>query len=79
MDQLWWNHIIKAHTFLEDIVKETVGGNSMLLSLPVSVPWRNTLIDLVGEQLEMENSKNKFEEIECPDEEPGAFLFIKTQ
>lgn len=77
MDQLWWNHIIKAHTFLEDIVKETVGGNSMLLSLPVSVPWRNTLIDLVGEQLEMENSKNKFEEIECPDEEPGAFLMKK--
>ncbi len=77
MDQLWWNHIIKARTFLEDIVKEAAGGNSILLSLPLSVPWRNTLIDLVSEQLEMENSRNKFEEIECPDEEPGAFLMEK--
>ena len=22
MDQIWWNHIIKAHAFLENIVKE---------------------------------------------------------
>ena len=22
MDQIWWNHIIKAHAFLENVVKE---------------------------------------------------------
>ena len=74
MEQIWWNHIIKAHSFLESIVTETVKGSSMLLSLPNSIPWRNTLIDIVSDRLRIENSKNKFEEIKCPDEEPGAYL-----
>ena len=25
MDQIWWNHIIKAHAFLENVVKEAAG------------------------------------------------------
>ena len=32
MDQIWWNHIIKAHAFLENIVKEAAGGHSLLLT-----------------------------------------------
>ena len=39
MEQIWWNHIIKVHSFLESIVTETVKGSSMLLSLPNSIPW----------------------------------------
>lgn len=74
MEQIWWNHIIKAHSFLESIVTETIGGSSILLSLPNSIPWRNTLIDIVSDRLRIENSKNKFEEIECPKEDPGAYL-----
>ena len=74
MEQIWWNHIIKVHSFLESIVTETVKGSSMLLSLPNSIPWRNTLIDIVSDRLRIENSKNKFEEIKCPEEEPGAYL-----
>lgn len=61
MEQIWWNHIIKVHSFLESIVTETVKGSSMLLSLPNSIPWRNTLIDIVSDRLRIENSKNKFE------------------
>lgn len=34
MDQIWWNHIIKAHAFLENVVKEAAGGHSLLLALP---------------------------------------------
>ena len=74
MDQIWWNHIIKAHTFLEDIVSLIVQGSSILLSLPPTIPWRNTLMELVSESLRMENSKNKLEEIECPDKDPGLYL-----
>ena len=55
MDQIWWNHIIKAHAFLENIVKEAAGGHSLLLTLPDSVPWKSTLLDLIREQLLMEN------------------------
>ena len=44
MDQIWWNHIIKAHAFLENIVKEAAGGHSLLLTLPDSVPWKSTFL-----------------------------------
>ena len=63
MEQIWWNHIIKVHSFLESIVTETVKGSSMLLSLPNSIPWRNTLIDIVSDRLRIENSKNKWNEL----------------
>ena len=46
MDQIWWNHIIKAHAFLENVVKEAAGGHSLLLTLPDSVPWKSTFLDL---------------------------------
>lgn len=74
MDQIWWNHIIKAHKFLEDIVAAAAGGSSILVSLPVYVPWKKTLIDIVSDRLRMENSKNKIDVITCPPEQPGVFL-----
>ena len=37
MDQIWWNHIIKAHAFLENVVKEAAGGKSILTFMLVSV------------------------------------------
>ena len=77
MDQIWWNHIIKAHAFLENIVKEAAGGHRLLLTLPDSVPWKSTFLDLIREQLLMENPKNKLEVIECPEEEPGEFILQK--
>ncbi len=77
MDQVWWKNIIKAHTFLERIVMEALEGNSILLSLPVSVPWRTTLIEIVSDRLQIENSKNKLDEIVCPEGDPGAFLLEK--
>ena len=74
LDKVWWTHIIKAHKFEEDIVKAAAEGKSVLLSLPENVPWKNTLLDMVEEQLKQENYKNAFEYVECPKEEPGLFL-----
>ncbi|MCD8364011.1 MAG: hypothetical protein LUC98_13840, partial [Lachnospiraceae bacterium] len=74
MEQIWWNHIIKAHSFLEEIVSETVKGGSILLSLPDTIPWRSTLIDIVSERLRVENSKNKLDVVECPEMDPGEYL-----
>lgn len=74
MDRLWWNHITKAHKFMEDIVHTAVEGKSILLSLPENVPWRNTLLELVEDQLKLENPKNSFEIISCPEEEAGLYL-----
>ena len=74
LDKVWWTHIIKAHKFEEDIVKAAAEGKSVLLSLPENVPWKNTLLDMVEEQLKQENYKNAFEYVDCPEEEPGLFL-----
>lgn len=77
MDKVWWNHITKAHKFMEDIVACAVEGKSMILSLPEKVPWRNTLLELVEDQLKQENFKNAFEYVACPEEEVGLFLLNK--
>lgn len=77
MDKLWWNHITKAHKFYEDIVSVAAEGNSMVLSLPENVPWRNTLIDMIGKRLQIENYKKLFEQIKCPEGEVGLFLLRK--
>lgn len=74
MDRLWWNHITKAHKFLDDIVMSAVQERSIMLFLPENVPWKSTLAELVEEQLKFENPKNGFEIIRCPDEEVGVFL-----
>lgn len=77
VDKVWWNHITKAHKFVKDIVASAVEGKSMLLSLPENVPWRNTLLELVEDQLKQENFKNAFEYVRCPEEEVGLFLLNK--
>ena len=74
MDRLWWNHITKAHKFIEDLALAAVEGKSILLSLPQQVPWRETLLELVGDRLKMETPNNTFETISCPQEEVGLFL-----
>ena len=48
MDRLWWNHITKAHKFIEDLASAAVEGKSILLSLPQQVPWRETLLELLS-------------------------------
>ncbi len=74
MDKLWWNHITKAHKFMEDIAAAALEGKSVILSLPENVPWRNTLIELVEDRLKLGNPKNSFEILPCPEEEVGFFL-----
>lgn len=77
MDKIWWNHITKAHKFLNDIVTAAIEGKSVILSLPSNVPWHDTLIELMEEQLKLENPKNSFDKISCPKEEVGLYLLNK--
>lgn len=74
MDKVWWNNISKAHKLLEDIVASVLAGKSIVLCLPQNIPWHGTLVELVRERLQMENPRNSFEEIKCPQEEIGLFL-----
>lgn len=77
MDKLWWNHITKAHKFMEDIVMTAAQERSIILSLPLNVPWKNTLIELVEEQLKIDNPKNSFDYLKCPEGDIGLFLMNK--
>lgn len=74
MDRLWWNHITRAHKFLEDIISSALDGKSMILCLPEHVPWRDTLLELVEDRLQLENPKNALDRMQCPEEEAGLFL-----
>ena len=62
MDRLWWNHITKAHKFLEDIISSALDGKSMILCLPENVPWRDTLLELVEDRLKLEIRKTHWTE-----------------
>lgn len=77
MDRVWWNNITKARKFVDDIVTAALEGKSIILSLPEAVPWYDTFVELIQEQLQMENSKNAFETISCPEEEVGLYLLNK--
>lgn len=77
MDKVWWTHITKAHAFMEDIVASAAAGKSILLSMPKNVPWRDTLLEMVEDSLKLENSKNAFDYIPCPEENAGLFLLNK--
>lgn len=77
MEELWWEHITKAHKFIEDIAAAALEGTSIVLSLPANVPWRDTLLELVEGRLKQENPKNSFEVLKCPEEETGLFLLHK--
>lgn len=77
MEQVWWNHIIKANKFKKDIIESIIEGKSVILSLPQNVPWKETLIELISNELRMENPKNAFERISCPEEEVGYYLLNK--
>ena len=77
MDEVWWNHIIKAHKFMDDIVNAAAEGKSVLLSLPEQAPWRETLQNLVEDRLKLENSNNVMDYIPCHEEEAGLFLLNK--
>ncbi len=74
MDKIWWNQITKAHKFIEDIAAAAAGGTSTVLFLPENVPWKNTLLELTGDRLKMENPRNSFVVTECPQEDAGLFL-----
>ncbi len=77
MDKVWWNNITRARRFLEDVAETILKGESILLSIPQNTPWYPAMIELIQERLKLENSKNAFEYIRCPEEEAGLYLLNK--
>ena len=67
MDKLWWNSITKARRFIEDVVEAAVQEKSIVLALPENVPWRNTLMQIIEDELKQANPEKSFDMINCPE------------
>lgn len=74
MDKIWWNQITRAHKFLMDIVNAAAEGKSVVIVLPDQVPWRETLIDLIRDELSIEDPQRSYKEISGPEKEVGRYL-----
>lgn len=83
MDNIWWRQIIKANHFINDISTNILQGKSIILHLPVFVPWRDTMYDLLEGVLHMESPEYRLDYIDCPPRERypsgdvGQFLLEK--
>lgn len=79
MDKVWWNHIIKPKWFLNQMVECILKKKSVVLFVPKVIPWYNSMIELIEEQLHKESADYAFEMIESPidDKEVGEFLLEK--
>ena len=83
MDNIWWRQIIKANHFINDISTNILQGKSIILHLPVFVPWRDTMYDLIEGVLHSENPEYRVDFVDCPtrDQYPsgdvGQFLLEK--
>lgn len=74
MDKVWWEQITNARRFIEEAVNTILEGNSVILTLPVHVPWYETMFERIVGRLSEENSNNKVDCCESPEKNVGGFL-----
>lgn len=75
MERVWWNQITRARHFIDQVTEAALAEKSMILSLPESVPWYDTMVMLIDDILREKNHSDKrLEIIECPGEEAGKYL-----
>lgn len=76
MEEIWWRQIPKAHQFRRAITDSLLNDRSVILSIPATIPWWQTLYGLVEESLSLEDPCNRMQMISCPQEEVGEYLFF---
>lgn len=77
MDRVWWEQVTNANRFLEMVVSSILSEKSVALVLPVGVPWREKLLDMIEAKVAKKNSKNSFDFIDSPGGQVGEFLLGK--
>jgi len=75
MDKIWWNQITRANRLLHGISETMLAGKSVILSLPPSVPWYQTMYSQVEEYLHQGNPNNSLLSFPCPQGDVGEYLF----
>lgn len=77
MDRVWWEQVTNANRFLEMVVSSILTGKSVAVVLPVEVPWRGKLLDMIESKVAKKSSNNSFDFIDSPEGEAGEFLLNK--
>ncbi len=74
MEQIWWKHISKAAFLIRKIADHILNGQSLLLSVPESLPWKEEMIELIRDKLSEENNERCLREFDCPAQDAGKYL-----
>lgn len=75
MDLVWWKKITNASRFLNLITEGVQEGCCIMLQLPDTVPWHFTMIDILSEELENQNSNRVLVRTRDTGTDPGEYLF----
>ncbi len=73
MDRVWWKQITKASTFCQKVIDALSSEDSIILNLPVHVPWYSTLTDIINDALR-DNGIPKIIHYVENDVKPGEYL-----
>lgn len=73
MEQIWWERVPNALSFVNDIVGSLVDEKSMILQHSVPLPWQASFISFVKDSVKQQNSSKTFEAVSGT-EKPGPYL-----
>lgn len=74
MDAIWWGQITKANHFIQAATSAVLNHNSIVIGLPESTPWKDTLYYSIEGILRQGNPEYKLIFHNCPTQEAGQFL-----
>lgn len=77
MNKVWWTKVTNASHFLDKIVDTVQNGQSIILQLPDTVPWYETMKEIVETRIEGQNPTRFYRYIEDMVEDPGEYLFYE--
>ena len=73
MNQIWWDRVPNAVSYVQNIVESLLKESSVLLQYAENIPWREYWIESIKEAVVQYNSSKRFEMIEGV-ENPGEYI-----
>lgn len=74
MDQIWWRKITKANHFINTVANLLLENKNLILAFPQSIPWRDTMYEMIEGILHEENPEYRLVFNDCPGHDVGQFL-----
>lgn len=73
MEQIWWERVPNALTFISDITENLLSEKSIILSCQGGFPWYSYMVRTISESVKQRNSSKRFEHI-LGVSAPGEYL-----